>query len=710
VNPDNMDRCIARTSVAAALSYALLAGLRTMSDFDVWWQMAGGRWLAETGEILRRETFSYTAAGAPWMYPQAGGLLFHLAHRAGGEHLLSLLAPLAAVITAAILLRGGGVLRAWLVALAVPAIAWRTAVRAEMFTTALAAVFLVALWRHHRGEKAPLAALPVLMLAWVNLHPGFILGVALALGFAARHPRSVGPYALLTLLATLVNPWGARIWEAIAAQGRAMEYQQAFLGEWSRVPLSAAALLDALRVRDPDSSYWMLLAMAAAGVAAALWRRRLWGALLLAGAAAGSLVYLRFQTMFAITAAALVPDLLAIAAPRRCATAVAAAALLLFTGVRSADLLTNRYYLTHGELAAFGTGVSPWFPQRAVAFLRQHRLPAEVYHDYNLGGYLTWAIIPQYRVFIDGRALPYGPELFFLQQSPEWRTALERWNVNTVLVSTARFGGYGVPLRALCDSAFDLVYLDDAAAIFARRGRHQLPALSCKTAPVEPSAGAASFHYWANAGKLYYALERDAEADAAWQKARAIFDDDPSLHLDLGQLRHAQGRLPEAEREFRRAIALRGTPTAWYALGDLLLRQGRFAESAACFRESAARSAAPHEARRAEADAWLGAGQPQRALDAAHRALDASPFRGPAASMGRGFTARALLARAAALLALHRAPEAQASLDAAWKLGPQDVSLRLRLHLASAEAASQQGNPAAAQQHLESAEQLRSKR
>ena len=76
-------------SSCLALVYATLAGFHTLSDFDVWWQLASGRWMWEHGTVLRQEVFSYTAAGSPWTSPVAGELLFYWMYRQGGLALLS---------------------------------------------------------------------------------------------------------------------------------------------------------------------------------------------------------------------------------------------------------------------------------------------------------------------------------------------------------------------------------------------------------------------------------------------------------------------------------------------------------------------------------------------------------------------------------------------------------------------------------------------
>jgi tetratricopeptide (TPR) repeat protein len=734
-------------SALLAVAYATLAGFHTLSDFDIWWQLATGRWMWDHGTVLKQEVFSYTAAGVPRIYSAGGEIFFYWLYRMGGLEMLSLLTPLACLAVSAVLIRKGGMSRAWGLAIAAPLIAWRANVRADMFTTVLFAIFLAILWENHRDEKATrrwLWILPPLMAIWVNLHLGFLLGMALMGLFTLRHPRRLMPCMALTALATLINPWGWRIYAWMgfiasllplpAAMRSPLSNYNPFIGEFSRTAISLPLVGDALRWRDPDGALWWLMALAAAAIAVGFFRGKGWGPLLLICAAAAALAVSRLQAAFAIATVILAPDLLASDAspdadPGRkrpsseLIALIGALLLLVFVAVRITDLATNRYYMTHGEIASFGTGVSGWFPERAAKFVRDHLLPRELYNDYNTGGYLTWAMTPDYPVFIDGRADPYGPDLFLLQQrlsvegpeSDDWRAAIAKWKIHSLMISISRFGGYGgLPVTTFCDSSeFRLVYLDETAAVFVDAASlpslKQAPGLDCRTAPLTAPASSASawdrYQFYANAGKLYYALERDAEAEQAWQQAAAIFPDDPALHLDIGQLRHVQGRLPDAEREFRLALQLRPTAVTWFALGDLLAQQGRNFEAMECFRESALRNVHPHEAWAAMARSALAAQRPLQALAAANRALETSPYVGAAEASGRSFMARTLAVRGAALLAMSQAPAAVDSLEAAVHIAVEP-RLSAGLRMALADAYRQAGRLGDARRSLEEAKKL----
>ena len=74
---------------AVAISYALLAGLHTLQDFDLGWQLASGRWVVQHRHVFSTDVFSYTAAGQPWIYPVLSGVAFYLAYLVGGYSLLS---------------------------------------------------------------------------------------------------------------------------------------------------------------------------------------------------------------------------------------------------------------------------------------------------------------------------------------------------------------------------------------------------------------------------------------------------------------------------------------------------------------------------------------------------------------------------------------------------------------------------------------------
>jgi hypothetical protein len=55
----------------------------------------------------------------------------------------------------------------------------------------------------------------------------------------------------------------------------------------------------------------------------------------------------------------------------------------------------------------FGSGLDDLVPVKEVAFLKKYRLEGPIFNDYLIGGYLMWALYPDYKIFIDPRYVPY---------------------------------------------------------------------------------------------------------------------------------------------------------------------------------------------------------------------------------------------------------------------------------------------------------------
>jgi tetratricopeptide (TPR) repeat protein len=730
---------------AVALIYALLAGLHTLQDFDLGWQLATGRWVVQHRQIFSTDIFSYTAHGASWIYPVLSGIVFYLIYLAGGYALLSWLGAVACAGAVALLIRRENFGSLALAIVAVPLIANRTQPRAEMFTTLLFAAFLNVLWRYHSersGERrAPLWRLPVLMVFWVNLHPGFAAGLALCcvyvglevleLPFPATRAAALGrlrrawPWLALTGVATLANPWGWKIYIALSRQARAQDLHTSWVVEWGNIRPSWRSVQQALDWRDPQSSFWWLLAMAVVCAGMALWRKQWGAAILLLGAAYLTMQHMRFQALFACVVVVVGGSILHRAAspheishtdskrrvPKVRSLEWGSVALLLLTaaalglaGVRSGDLISNRYYFKSEQLSWFGTGLSWWFPERAADFIEHEKLPGNLFNPYSLGGYLTWRL-PNYPDYIDSRALPFGAQLFFraydLSVEPPdsrlWQQEAEARGINTILVPLGRYAGItSFPqLPAFCRSqAWRPVYMDEVSAIFVRRtlqtaeliGRLQIDCDKVSFAPLTymgPYAStrdrAEQFNSWANAAGILYALGRYSEALAYLDHAQTVFPDNANLHLTRALVLEHSGHAAEAEAEFRTSLKLEPSDEAWFDLGLFYMTQRRYAEAAELFRRAAESSSRPHDMWMMLGQAYLQQNQAQPALDAFDKAEASSPFRDGGEALGAGFNSLIATGRAKAWYQLGDVAKAVSFQEEAVNLAPEDAKLWLGL-------------------------------
>ena len=665
-----------------ALVYALLTGLRTVSDADFFWQLATGRWVAQHHHTFSTDVFSYTAHGEPWIYPVGSGLVFYTAYLLGGYALISWIGAAACVGAIALLLRRGSAVSAGIAIITVPIIAARTAPRAEMFTVLLFAAYLSILWQNYQTGHARLWLLPLLMMAWVNLHLGFVAAIALMLAFvgiellemlfpgrrrreAIERLRRASPWFVAGAMATLVNPWGWGIYPALVRQDRAMALHSGWIAEWGSVPLNWGAAARAFSLRDTKGTFYVLLVIATIAILVALLQRQLGAAMLLLAATYEGVRHLRMEALTGCVVVVVGGAILFSAIQRvrspipnarirsiLATSAVAMFAVLVFA--RSADLVKNHH---NYAVLTFGAGLNWWFPERAVAFIERENLPGEVFNTYDEGGYLVWRLGPKHLDYIDGRAIPFGPESFqhqdqLLQTSLDstlWQQEADRYKINTIILPVARFEGLLGALRSFCNSGnWRPVYLDEISVVFVRRKPEtedliQRLQVDCATAslpagpPVHSSSG--SFNQWANAASVLAALGRNSEALSATDKARLAFPDSPFVPWLRGNIFYAMGRRYEAEREYLAAVSADPSePLFWFSLATLYKHEGRIPETIHAQRKAIELSSMPQSRELVKlARLYLETQQPKAALQTFDEAVRSAPPDVLAATGARSF-------------------------------------------------------------------------
>jgi hypothetical protein len=229
----------------AILLPALAATIAPMSTVDLAYQVRAGELMLESLAVLRTDPFTFTAMGDPWLNQQWGaGVLFALVHGLGGWGGLALFRALLIAVAVGFVLLG---CRRWLPAR--PAALLTLAgfvvgiaalgLRAQLFGIVLfAAVLAILAWRDERPRLA--WAIPLLVLAWANLHGSFFLGpaavlVALAQDLVARRPGVRRLLAVLaaSLVATCVTPFGPAVWGYAAGIATNPEITR-LITEWQR--------------------------------------------------------------------------------------------------------------------------------------------------------------------------------------------------------------------------------------------------------------------------------------------------------------------------------------------------------------------------------------------------------------------------------------------------------------------------------------------
>ena len=427
--------------------------LRPIADPDFWWHLRTGQLIAETGAIPHTDPYSYTKLGQPWItHEWLSELLIYGIHKVGGIWLLVLIFSL--IITAAFLLvylRFPAGTRPYVAGFTLLLGALATAptwgVRPQMVSLLLFSLFLLLLDRYQQSRRLKfLLPLPFLTMLWVNLHAGYLLGLA-AVGIylagdfvglilelvgnkqpAFKHLFVLGGVLAACLLAAMANPNGYHIllypFETLTSQSMQQFIQEWFSPdfhqmEWQPLAGMLLALIGAgMLGKKPISATKILLTIFFAYAAL----RSMRNVPLFVAAAAPVLgeqigSFLRIQ-----------PE---VQAPKRIIRW--AITFLLVFGILGAGL---RFVQVVQEQAKTE---SSNFPKAAVDWMIKNQPEGNLFNAYGWGGYLIWRLYPEYPVYIDGRADVYGDGFIFAFVSAHngeqgWQETLHKYDVRLVLV------------------------------------------------------------------------------------------------------------------------------------------------------------------------------------------------------------------------------------------------------------------------------------
>ncbi len=477
------DSELARLAGLVALySFLAVSFLRAfyISDPDIWWHLRTGDWILAHHSIPFTDPFSSYGMGKPWI---AYSWLFDII-TAGAFARLGLVAIVlyeivvrVALSVALFHLVRGLLPHFWRsVALTAAGLWVMTEVigpRPGMLTILFIILeFDILLSAGRTGRTKALWLLPPMFALWANWHIQFVYGL-FVLGVFACEPlmNSLFGYAprekfglpakqtwlvlAASALATLLNPYGARIYSPV------FEY----IGQTGAY--DAISELRAMTFREPQHFAVLLLALGAA--LAIGWRRDarpLWLIFLvvtslLAFRSVREVWFLAIVSVAVIAGGWDREDGKAcnlMTGKLRLAVAVCVVAVLTVS--------VRRYGVSNDWLEM---QVAGGFPEGAARFVEQHHLPGPLLNDLSWGGFLIWRL-PQLPVAIDGRTNVHGDdrirEFYNLWTGkPGWASDPELERAN--LVITPKVSAIAALLRT--DSRFAVAYQDTQAVVFQRR-------------------------------------------------------------------------------------------------------------------------------------------------------------------------------------------------------------------------------------------------
>ena len=531
-------------------------GFTTMQGSDLWWHLAGGRWMAQTHTLHFADPFSFTCHGRPWFHPEwLSDVVFYTWARIFGTGALVWWKWGMLVATFGLLFRllrqiCGGSASAYLAMLAAMAVgAPFFDIRPQLYTfLGFVVVLSIALPLSRR-----LWILPFVFLLWANLHSGFLLGlvtvavVLLLSFFYGETPRRAVLLGLACLGACFINGNGseALLWPLRFARDTHSPFLH--IAEWLP-PYEPGGIQS--RLYFPSIVVFVLSVVTM--VVSRAYRRQ--PRLTLSSVVLGLITFAlsirsrRFVPLFGISQSLLLaPALVVIFSwlrgaaagrlpwlhrPRAWAIALPVAALI-FGGVRLAAYPLSRaafLYLTAEDS----------FPVETMNFVDANRLEGKVFGYYNWGGYIDLRTGGRLQVFIDGRAgtvfdeKTYRQYLHVLEMRPGWEDVIADSGADFVLWPQHK----GELTRQLRKSGrWRTLYSDHVATLLARADR---PAPEISPTPDSPwrdlSLG------WSTLGERDYAA-----AEGHFQRALQRMPNLRAACEWLADVRSVQGRLAEAE-------------------------------------------------------------------------------------------------------------------------------------------------------------------
>lgn len=452
-------------------------------DPDIGWHLRTAAWMLDSGTVPRTDPFSAYGQDRPWVaYSWLYDLFLYWTERQLGVMAAVVITTLMSVGIALVQLATvrrfstNPVVVIGLTVLGMVAMGpvLRTP-RPWLFSILFYLLELrILLDARDRGRHAAVWWLPVVFLAWANLHIQFVYGLVVfgvaTLDFrrtgliqsssvrAVHNGFTYGRWLLLITLcisATLLTPYSIdlyrTLYEVIRQTGiyqsisemRAMSFRH--LSDWSALCLTVAAAYSMGRNKDSDLFLRILFVMG----------------LFVSYRAARDIWFLMPVAVYLIASYVAKKN----GGRPFTITGWQKAGALLVVMLGSVMLAKHRKV----DEAELKSAVAKTYPESAVHFVKTHHYPGPLYNHFNWGGYLIWQL-PEIPVSIDGRANLHGDER--IDRSIKTWTGQRDWSEDKELnAAKLVIAGRDTALCSLLklDSRFDLVYEDSVAAVFTRK-------------------------------------------------------------------------------------------------------------------------------------------------------------------------------------------------------------------------------------------------
>ncbi|MDP8246635.1 MAG: tetratricopeptide repeat protein [Candidatus Tritonobacter lacicola] len=631
---------------AALLALFLSLSIHQIVNFDIWWHLKTGQYILQNLAVPGSDIYTFTYSGSRWIDHQ---WLFQVAI----HPIYSFMGPDGLIIFQALILGAafifivravpGGpplAVSGIIVMCAIFVCEERFIVRPEIITLLFTAVYIFILKRKSAGL---IPFIPLLQIIWVNIHGGFIIGLAILYlyligeiiqGLLSRERgtgdrralKTLASVAVISTAVCLLNPYGIKgavfPFTALSNMGGRESLYSMSIGEllpplsWGPMHgkqlLSGAAssikqLLSA-NVTHSVFFFRILIFLSALSIVLNLRKLRISSLLVYAAFLYLALSARRNMALFSLAAIPLSVENFAplwgrLGGKRKtkmAAAAIAAAIVLLTVSRQLPSIISGRYYMKDNITKRFGLGFSPMmYPREAAAFLKNAPPAGRIFNDLASGGLLIWELSPGGKVFVDGRleVIPVDFYRGYLEtiSSPEkyFDEVAERYDIQMVILNHRAVG------RRLLDflhrsPLWQPVHFDEIGVVFCRNSAENATFISehlidfATTAGDEAIQGEFPYGHFYR-GSFFMTIGLHDKAFEEYRKGLRLFPSYAPGYNAMGRIHEERGEIDIARALYRKALEI--DPVLFDAhlnLGNLELQNGSIEEALAQYKKALA--------------------------------------------------------------------------------------------------------------------------
>ena len=486
--------------VAILLVLTLNIAVGLLGDGDTGYHIKTGEYILDTGKVPRVDIYSFITPPLKWTaHEWLAETIMAMIYRTSGltgvvVFFATLLATTHWLLYAVLRTKSNDIILCTIITiLATLTASSHWLARPHLFSLPLLLIWYHLLDQFQYNDKSNLKYLPILMLLWVNLHGGFMLGIVLliiylfgnliysltdspanALRYRAK-AKSLSLIALLVIAACIINPVGVEIfWFPFRVTS------DRFIMDW------VIEFMSPNFHQDLPFKYMFITVIAALALTRS--RLNLIEAALLILVSYMALYSVRHVLVFAIIVA---PIMLKMSSD---ITENLPKWLSEFYQARRkvfADLdgqLVGKLWPAVALVVVLGLALlgrlrvnfnDKIFPVAAVEFLKGEKLSGNMFNNDEFGDYVIFSAWPQYKVFTDGRSDMYGekhgsPYLKVAGVQPGWKEVLNRYDISWIFFQTQT----ALSAALLDTPEWHPIYSDKVATIFVRNTAEQQPLIT----------------------------------------------------------------------------------------------------------------------------------------------------------------------------------------------------------------------------------------